>query len=144
MIFLVDHDAERLPAIHDDCAACTFGGVLAADQMAARPAPVSPKRKGPAAILKTNPAFLESFSTCGLISSRIAVPLGFLRPTGKSAIAQIAREPDATADYDLMMRSFAAEPLSGVRHDIRKFHRPYPASSLSSCLIWSRNDAAVS
>ena len=33
MIFLVDHDAERLPAIHDDCAACTFGGVLAADQM---------------------------------------------------------------------------------------------------------------
>ena len=33
MIFLVDHDAERLPAIHDHCAACAFGGVLPADQM---------------------------------------------------------------------------------------------------------------
>src|SRR5438477_10898256 len=48
--------------------------------------------------------------------------LGFLRPTGKSAVAQITREPDAAADYDLMMRSLATEPFSGVRHDIRKFH----------------------
>src|SRR5205807_10253970 len=53
-------------------------------------------------------------------------PVRFLRPTGKSAIAQIAREPDATADYDLMMRPLAAEPFSGVRHDIRKFHNPIP------------------
>jgi len=34
MIFLVDHDAERLPPIHDHCAAGAFGRVLAADQMA--------------------------------------------------------------------------------------------------------------
>ena len=34
MIFLVDHDAQRLPAIHDHGAADTFGRVLATDQMA--------------------------------------------------------------------------------------------------------------
>ena len=33
MIFFVDHDAERLPAIHDDGAADAFGGMLATNQM---------------------------------------------------------------------------------------------------------------
>src|SRR4051812_9586422 len=34
VIFLIDHDAERLPAIHDNGAANTFGSMLAANQMA--------------------------------------------------------------------------------------------------------------
>ena len=34
MILLVDHDAERLLAIHDHRAADALGGVLAADEMA--------------------------------------------------------------------------------------------------------------
>ena len=34
MIFLVNHDAERLLAIHDHRAANAFGGVLATDEMA--------------------------------------------------------------------------------------------------------------
>ena len=33
MIFFIDHDAERLPPIHDHCAAGAFGRMLAADQM---------------------------------------------------------------------------------------------------------------
>src|SRR6476469_9681877 len=34
MIFLVDHDAKRLLAIHDDRTATAFGGVLPTDEMA--------------------------------------------------------------------------------------------------------------
>ena len=33
MIFFVDHDAERLPAIHDNGAADTFGRMLATNEM---------------------------------------------------------------------------------------------------------------
>ena len=33
MIFLIDHNAERLPAIHHDRAADAFGGMFATDQM---------------------------------------------------------------------------------------------------------------
>ena len=37
-------------------------------------------------------------------------------------MTQIAREPDAAADHDLMMRTFTAEPFSGARHNLCKFH----------------------
>ena len=57
MIFFIDHDAERLPPIHDNRAADTLGRVLATDEMALDQHLFVQLPKDPAAIPKTNPAF---------------------------------------------------------------------------------------
>src|SRR5437867_10782240 len=67
----------------------------------------------------------------------------FLGPTRKRAAAQISSESDPAADYTLVMRPFTAQPFSGGGQHIGKFHDEF-GSSLCSCLIGSRNEAAVS
>ena len=69
--------------------------------------------------------------------------LRFLRPAGERTVPQIAGEAHTAADYNLAMRPFAAQPFASTSEYMRKLHGEFD-SSLSSCLISSRNEAAVS
>src|ERR1043166_5468903 len=120
MVLFVDHDAEGLAPVHDDRATCAFCGVFTADEM---------------------PLNQLLDPRLDQVENRNA--LGFLCPTGKGTVTEIARKTHPAADHDLMMRAFAAQPFAGRRHDSVKFHVGF-VSSYSSCLIWSRSDAAVS
>ena len=121
MILLVDHDAERLPPIHDDGAADALRRVLATDQMPLdqhllfqRGQILQHFRKGILHFRQLFDARLDQ------LEDRRA--LGLFRPAGKGAVPQVARQADAAADDDLMMRPFAAQPFAAGRHDIGKFH----------------------
>ena len=60
--------------------------------------------------------------------------LRLLCPTRKRAVAQIARESNATANHNLVMRSFTTQPFAGRGRDTGQFHGEF-GRSLSSCLI---------
>ena len=122
MVLLVDHDAERLLAIHDHRAADAFGRVLATDEMTfhehlllERGKILEQLRKGILHFRKRFHLRLDLLEDLGAF--------GLFRPAGKGALAQIARQPHATADDDLVMRAFAAQPFPGARHDLGKLHR---------------------
>src|SRR4051794_976519 len=142
MVLFVDHDAERLPAVHHHRAADALRRVLAADQMPLhqhlfleRGEILQQFRKRILHLWQLFDARLDQFKNLGALE--------LLRPAGKWPVPEIARQPDATADHDLVMRTFSAQPLAAARHDIREFHE-WLVKSASSCLIWSRNEAAVS
>ena len=123
MIFFVDHDAERLAAIHDHRAARALCRMLATNEMSLdqnlffqRGQVLQKFRKRILHLGKFFHARLDQFE------NRSA--LGLFRPAWKRAVAQIASQPHPAADDDLMMRSFTAEPFPRVGHDIRKFHSP--------------------
>ena len=102
-------------------------GECAVSAFAALPLPPQPL------VLAISPATAQATTTLGLPSDvqllharsdqiEDRCTFRFLGPTGKSAVAQIAREPHPTADDDLVMRPLTAEPFSSSGHDVGKFH----------------------
>src|SRR5882757_9095919 len=142
MIFFVDHDAKGLPPIHDDRATGALGSMLATDEMPFyQDLPVQ-RRQVLQAFRKRLLHLRKRFhARPDQFQNRTA--FGLLRPTRKRPVAQIACEPYSAANYDLVMRPFAAQPFSSSGQHIRNFHVDFE-SSFSSCLISSRNEAAVS
>ena len=121
VIFLVDHDAQRLPAIHDHGAAHALRRMFAADEVALDQYLLLQRGK----VLQQ---FRKRILHLGqLLDARLDQlenlrPLRFLRPTGKGPLLEVPRQAHAAADHDLMMRPFAAQPFAAGRHDVGKFH----------------------
>src|SRR5690349_7848255 len=142
MIFFVDHDAECLPPVDHYRAPSAFGRMLTTDQVALHQH-----------LLVQCGQILQTFGKCVLhFRKRFhAQPdlfqdcraLRFFSPARKGTITQVPRKPDTATDYNLVMRAFAAQPFSSGGKNAREFHGELE-SSLSSCLISSRNEAAVS
>jgi hypothetical protein len=117
MIFLVDHDAQRLLAIHNHRTANALGGVLATDKVALDKHLFFERGKILKQLGKRILHFRELFhSRLDLFENLSALRL--FCPPGKSPVAQIPGEPDAAAHYNLVMWTFAAQPFTSARHDL--------------------------
>ena len=121
MILLVDHDAQRLLAVHDDRAADALGGVLAADEV-----PLDEhlffQRGELLEVFGEGVVHLRQRLDLGLELFEDGDAVGLLGPAGEGQVAQVAREPHAAADDDVVVRAVGAQPLAGAGDETGKFH----------------------
>jgi hypothetical protein len=111
MVFLVDHDAQGLPAVHDHRAPDALRRMLAADQMALDQHLLFQCGKVLQQFGK-GILHLRQFFDTRLDQLENLRSLGFLRPAGKCALLEIPGEANAAANDDLMMRPLAAQPFA--------------------------------
>src|SRR5215831_5227913 len=133
MIFFVDHNTERLSAIHHHRAARALGGMLATDQMALDQHLFVQCCQVLQAFGKRVLHLRKLFDARpDLFEDRCS--FGFLRPSRKGTVTQIPRKADPATDHNLVMRAFTAQPFPCSRKHACKFHAGFEGS-VSSCLI---------